>query len=396
MKNLITEQRDGRSRRSGLIWHRATVAWCCWVVWGGLELARAAVLPLPVSFTYTSNGPLIGEEEGGGRHGFGFPDPKVFRDGEDFYITGTSLRFYRTRSFQKNDLTRYDLKLDFGSEASRVQKIWSASLYRHTDGTYHLYATLNYGEFETSVGHFVPQSGEVWRKQSPIKRWRLARVLVPNAYDATAFRDGDGTLYLIYDGSRKPKDGRHFMAWRMRDPGTMDTGFQPRAFFSSGAFRSENLDRPGGGRLVEAATISRIQGKYVMLYSVGDFNAANYKLGVAFSDTLIPTEGKTYQRIFAPDPTNIWGSGRGKEVLYLLQTQKPGWPNYWGRYLQAPGSGNLVERLGQLLLVFHARHPGEINVNSFPRCTWTMPVQVNIVSGVPPEQWIRIPVPAVK
>ncbi len=331
--------------------------------------------------------PFIGESLGVGRHGF--PDPRVFRDGQDFYITGTSYRyFFQTSSFQQNDLKRYDFELDFGGEKGRVKKIWSLFFYRHSDGSYHAYATLNYGKFNTSVAHFVPQPGNVWSNHSPVTRWKLNRVLVHDAYDAIAIRNEDGLLYLVYDGSPKPNDNRHIMAWRMLDPETLDQSFKPRAILSPEGFRSEDRNGRDGGQLVEAATISRIQGKYVMFYSVGDFAAGNYKLGVAFSDTLIPADGQKYQKLFAPDPQNIWGSNRRKEILYLLQSQKAAWPNYYATHLHAPGSGNFVEIDEKHLLVFHARPLG---LMMRPRCTWTTPIQINIQPNIPPEQWIRIP-----
>jgi len=336
------------------------------------------------TFHFVPTVPLIGGDR------YGFPDPRVMSDGLDFYITGTGEQCYHARTFQKNTLLHYHLDFDFKAEAKRVQMIWSLSLYRHTDGSYHAYATLNYGGFNTSIGHFVPQPGTHWSGQTPITRWRLDRVLVPNAYDPIAVREVDGTPYLIYAGTPpKMKGNRHIMAWRMNDPGTLDPSFEPRAILSPEKYRSEDRGGLHGGQLVEAPTISRIQGKYVMLYSVGNFEAGNYKLGVGFSDTLIPPEGQTYQKLFAPDPQNIWGSNRKKEILYLLQSEKPMWPNYSGAHLQAPGSGNLVQADGKYFLVFHARRPGPIAQR--PRCTWVMPVQVNIQPNIPPEQWIRIP-----
>lgn len=334
----------------------------------------------------------------------GLPDPFLFRDGEDWFIFGTGRRCARTRLFTPEEVQLYDLELDLGQEAARgAYQVWSLRVYRHTDGAYHAYGTLHYGWFRTAVAHFVPQPDQVWAPGRPITRWRLDRVLVGDleaghyAYDSNVVRDEDGTLYLIYNAGYPVPDlagDVHILAWRMRDPATPDPEFVPRPILSPEGFRSEDRN-PGHKQLVEGTHLQRLQGKCVLLYSVGDFDDSNYKLGVAFSDTLIPPPGETYRKVTVPDPGKVWGSeGREDEVLYLLQTQVPEWPHYCGHLVNGPGIGSIVALPdGQTALVFHARRPGVRHLGGQGRYVWRLPVRVAIADGAPLSTWIEPLIP---
>lgn len=78
-------------------------------------------------------------------------------------------------------------------------------------------------------------------------------------------------------------------------------------------YRSEDL--PWDLRLTEGSFLERIQGKYVLIYSVGLCGDRSYKTGAAFSDTLIPPEDAWYKKVLITDPNNVWGNSAigGKE-----------------------------------------------------------------------------------
>lgn len=349
--------------------------------------------------------PFIGESLDPPGTRAGFPDPKVYpRDGW-YYITGTGTRLARTRGLAPDDLELFDLNLDFGPEAERgARQVWGFSLYWHTDGTVHAYATIHYGDFRTVIGHFLPAEGQQWTPDRPITSWRLDRVLIGDvtrgwiAYDQAVYRDEDGSLYLVYN-SGAPDEvlgvDIHVKVRRMLDPATLDPGFAPRTLLGPDGLRSEDRNYPGGIQIVESVVIQRLAGRYCLLYSVGDFDDANYKIGVAYSDSLLPPEGETYRKVLVPDPDDVWGNGRGgEEVLYLLQTQHTDWPNYAGEILNGPGIGSVVELpSGERTLVFHARMPGVTRLGGRGRYTWCLPVEVDIRDDRPMSEWIRVPLP---
>ena len=94
-------------------------------------------------------------------------------------------------------------------------------------------------------------------------------------------------------------------------------------------------------KLVETGNIAKIGGKYALAYSTGAYNEPTYKAGIAWSDSFLPRTGQTYRKVLRPDPENVWGSAGGLEVLYLLQSEKPNWPNDVSASVLAPGVPSL-------------------------------------------------------
>jgi len=323
----------------------------------------------------------------------GFPDPFVFEQDGYFYLFGTSRRCFRTRTFEQSDLTRYQLTLDTSLIPNTLDAFWAFRVYRHTDGAYHGYATLFFNGYDYIVlGHFVPTPGQQWDTQ-PILQWTLDGLIVQGTpdkpvYDSNVVRDDSGIVYLVYN--QELEDGNvHIMAWRMLDPRTTDPGFAPRAILSPEGYRSEDRN-PGYIQIVESTIIQKIQGKYVLLYSVGDYDLGNYKIGVAYSEVLVPPTGQRYQKVLIPDPSNVWGNlDKGSEIQYLLQTQISEWPNYVADCVNGPGIGNIVEVGSQYYLVFHAREPGITGLSGWGRYVWKVPLRINIAGNRPMNTWIE-------
>ncbi len=326
--------------------------------------------------------------------GDAMPDPFISRDASNWYITGTKRYLLQGKSLTRDALKQVGMRLDLGP---RARQMWSFSLYKHTDGSYHAYPSLNYGNWKTEVAHLVPADGEKWTDGHPITRWRLDKVMVGDskhgrgAYDGKVIRDIDGTLYIIYVQSEPGDRNSCIWAQRMLNPGTLDPSFAPRILIRPEGYPSEDRN-PGYIQLMEGANFTRIAGKWVMCYSVGDFALDNYKLAVAFSDTLIPPEGKYYRKVLTPDPKNLWGNPRpGKEDKYLLQSQKPDWPNYCRKLVAGPGVGSIVNVDGKYRLVFHGWMPETDNAKrkGAQRYMWMIPLEVNLSSKTPMDQWIR-------
>ena len=93
-------------------------------------------------------------------------------------------------------------------------------------------------------------------------------------------------------------------------------------------------------QLVESPGLFRHGGKFILFYSVGDFALNNYKLGAAYSDRLIPPDGKRYENSVRRDERKVWGEQPSPvEVVYVLQSQKRDWPNDCGGLVVGPGAG---------------------------------------------------------
>lgn len=330
------------------------------------------------------------------------PDPCVLRLGETWYIfgTGTKPYFLQGRSLTPGAMRRKELLLDYGAWPHKPAQIWGFTVYRDSDGTFHSYGTLHLGDYRTIVGHFLPQPGESWGKDRPIARWRLNKILLGdvatrdwNVLESKIVRDGDGRLYLVYC-ARAGGNRNVIRAQRMKDPATIDRRFEARTLLRPDGYRSEDRNEPGGLQLVEAANITCINGMYVLLYSVGDYARSNYKLGVAYSPVLIPPRGQFYEKVLTEDRKRLWGNlGRNREVVYLLQSEVPDWPNYCGRHVVGPGVGNVVKIGEALWLVFHGYKPEDKRRNPDNRYVWKLPLRVKIARDVPMLDWLRVVLP---
>lgn len=338
---------------------------------------------------------LIGPDECPGAAGFA--DPYVFQEDGEWFITSTytaGLPMYMicTKDFESTE--RYTMNLDLNESYLRsyfsdpglvAYHVWGFVPYKHTDDSWHAYSTIHIGSYQTFVCHFSPGGSSVW----PVTDWLLDKVMVGSpsniAYESKVYSDASG-LYLIYDDMLG--DGNnHIMAQKLLDPDDVDTSFTARAILSPEGLRSEDRNPPGGMQIVEGPNISHVVtpngSKYVMFYAVGDFALENYKLGVAYSDVLIPSPGQQYEKPKVYDSYNYWLNSPPKdEVVYTLQTQVPEWFNYAGGLFKGPGLGNLVEYLGNYYAVFHAHDVGV----STGRWVWTCPVTIDFTASM--ESWL--------
>jgi hypothetical protein len=346
---------------------------------------------------------LIGPEDCPGAPGFA--DPYIFNEDGKWFITSTysarqPMYMFSTADF--GSLKRYALNLDLNESYLRkyfntprlvARDVWGFVPYKHQGGSWHAYASIHVGGYKTFVCHFTPQSGESW----PVTDWRLDKVMVGSpsnsAYESKVYSDASG-LYLIYVAS--PGDGNnHIMAQRLLDPETIDNSFKARAILSPQGLRSEDRNRPGSMQILEGPNISHVvtpnESKYVIFYSVGDFARNNYKLGVAYSDVLIPSEGMQYQKPKVDDKSNVWLNHSPKnEVVYTLQTQVAGWFNYAGTLLKGPGLGNLVEYKDNYYVVFHAHNTGQAR----GRWIWMCPVTIDFTKSM--HSWLVPQLPKTK
>lgn len=326
-----------------------------------------------------------------------FPDPHVTRDDDYFYITSTWPRMIRTRTFAPDDIKVYTLDLDFGDQTRKVEGCWAMRLYRHTDGSWHAYASVHYLGYRTLITHFSPAPGEVWTNEKPITRWKLDKVILGDlklgvyAYDSLVTRDDAGTLWLFY-ASGSPNEvlgvDIHVKARRMLDPLTLDPASSAQTILSPEGLRSENRNE-NFIQILEGPLLARLGDYWGLSYSCGDFAASNYKTTFAFSRSLIPPAGQHFEKVVVPDSNHLWkNDGLTTEVLYTLQSENESWPNYVGNSVQGPGHANLVEVQGKHYLIFHGRNPTRTGRTWDPRCLWRVPVRVNVAPNVPRDQWI--------
>ncbi|MGI4757903.1 MAG: hypothetical protein ACRYGF_13765 [Janthinobacterium lividum] len=187
-------------------------------------------------------------------------------------------------------------------------------------------------------------------------------------YDGKYFEDG-GNLYLLFSKALQASPLHDGVVAQLMDspkaPASSETVtlIEPEND-SFGGYNSEyffpSVSSPF--KLVETGNVTKVDGKYAIAYSTGDFQNGNYKAAVAWSDTFLPKAGTTYKKVLLPDPTGVWGGPSGRpEVLYLLQAQKNAWPNDVFDQVQSPGVPAIVQDPGGTWYLFFAGYdPGEV------------------------------------
>lgn len=188
-------------------------------------------------------------------------------------------------------------------------------------------------------------------------------------YDGRYFEDG-GQLYLVYVKSLSTSPQRFgLVAQAMASPTTLDST-APVLLLQPNPDNNDSLNSEGYSnltdsfKLVEAGNITKINGKYVLVYSAGSYDQNTYKAAVAYSDTFLPAAGTTYRKVTMPDPNGVWGN-TNDEVVYLLQSQKQNWTGYVASQVVAPGVDTVapVGPNGSWVLVFAGYAPGDTGLS---------------------------------
>jgi hypothetical protein len=284
------------------------------------------------------------------------------------------------------------------------------NVYQADDGEWQMAVTLYLHKVSdtkvhwTVIAHAHPQDAG---SATPPTAWIVDTILVGSIatsdyanYDGKYFED-DGKLYLIYSKRLISKPVAHdgIVAQLMTAPAAVDAT-DPVVLLApsteDGGFNSEyfhTVPAPGDSfKLIETGNITKIADKYVMAYSAGDYQQRDYKTGLAFSDTFLPAPGHSYRRILQEDVNGVWGNPGHNEVVYLLQSQKPGWNNYVGSQVIAPGVPSIVhEAGGRYLLYFDGFLPTDapcapkspknpLNIDPKHRRPFFLPLRVRVPS----------------
>jgi hypothetical protein len=297
-----------------------------------------------------------------------FADPRSLSINGHIFVSGTDyarlLRFDGdlTNASRTEFTTTVDFTLDgvnYGTE------VWAWTPFHHRDGSWHAYYTYVHSP-TCMIMHARPDPPtQRWTVSQPILKWKTVSKLlsVQGAcyYDNRIQVDDNGKLYLVTNHPSGPgvQGDVSILALSMDGPGQMAPDWASTASVllrpDLPKLKSERRDPGSSLSIVENTQIQRIHDTYVLFYSVGDYTLANYKIGLAFSKSLLGT----YTKIYKSDTANVWNNTTPTlEVQYLMQSSVPTWPNYMHRFLSGPGIASLVNTTtnGPALL-FHARHP---------------------------------------
>ena len=266
------------------------------------------------------------------------------------------------------------LRSAIAAAGANITNFQNVDLFQENDGDWHAAVTIGvhtpgHPKHWTVVAHAHPTEPAA-PGLTPLA-WSADTLLagsftdpVEGNYDAKYLED-EGRLYLLYVANAVPPPAlRNTIVIQ-----TMQSPTKPAASAAVtlltpgdryGPLQSEFYAQTPA-KLVEAPYISRFGGKYALIYSTGAYLTSGYKAAVAWSDTLLPAAGAHYRKVLQPDPLAIWGTSSRPEVRYLVQSQKPRWPNFTGAQVIGPGVAAAVQGPeGAWRMFFNGFAPGDM------------------------------------
>lgn len=238
-----------------------------------------------------------------------FADPSIFMDDDStFYIYATTDGYdegkftngpfgaWKSKDFKNWEFFNFDYPNSFPYVSD---KHWAPSVTKGADGRYYMYFVKD------GYDCFVVSS------DSPVGPWKEengGKVVAKEMFDAEAFKDEDGTCYLIYQGPKK--DGKYSIWLGQLKPNMIEFEGEPKMIY-------QNFD------LFEGPGMFKRDGKYYLLYSAGGLGGS-YHVNAAYGGTSIwgpyqphNVKGQKYDPIIKPIPAKNMISTGHNSVLKI-------------------------------------------------------------------------------
>lgn len=238
-----------------------------------------------------------------------FADPSIFMDDDStFYIYSTTdgydtgkftngpLGVWKSTDFKNWEFFNFDYPNNFPYVSDRH---WAPSVTKGANGKYYMYFVKD------GYDCFVVSS------KSPTGPWNEengGKPVYEDMFDAEAFKDDDGSVYLIYQGPKK--DGKYSIWLGKLKPNMIEFETEPRMIY-------QNFD------LFEGPGMFKRDGKYYLLYSNGGLSGT-YHVNAAYGDESIwgpyephNTKGGEYNPVINPIPEQNMISTGHNSVLKI-------------------------------------------------------------------------------
>ena len=247
-------------------------------------------------------------------------------------------------------ITGGSLQSMIAAAGGQITNIQNVDLFQNDRGEWHAAVTIGirtmaHPKHWTVVAHAHPV-GPV-SPDTPPNDWAADTLLAGSLTEASngnydgKYYEEEGRLYLLYvRGIAPPPALRNEIVLQPMQT-EAEIASLPASVLLTPGDRDGELNSEWyantQAKLVEAPYLSRVAGKYLLVYSTGAYLTEGYKTGVAWSDSLMPVGNGRYRKVLLRDAGNVWGPRGRLEVRYLLQSQKPQWPNFVGKQVVGPG-----------------------------------------------------------
>ena len=213
-----------------------------------------------------------------------FPDPFILRVGDDYYAYATNARGKNLPVIRSSDLLTWeeagekgDALPDLPPWAAVLQGLtWAPSVFPRDGGYVLYYVARNTATGQQCISHAVSESPDDPFVDDSEAPW-LCQTEQGGSIDPEPFVDDDGTAYLLWKN-----DGNccGLPVWLYAQRLSADG----RALLGEPA-RLITYDQPWEHPLVENPSMVRHEGRYILIYSAGNYADRYYAVGYAVCDS---------------------------------------------------------------------------------------------------------------
>jgi beta-xylosidase len=247
-----------------------------------------------------------------------FPDPDVLQVGDSYYAYATNTGQINIQTARSSDLVTWELLGDAlpTLPAWAMQNFgfaWAPDVSQRADGTFLMYVTARFpggnpggtqcigaATADDPAGPFTPVG------DAPL----VCPLDEGGAIDPATFVDDDGTHYLLWKNDGNSRGAKTWIYIQpISEDGLILQGEPTRLIVN---------DQPWEGRVIEAPTLWKQDGRYYLFYSANAYDQPRYAIGYAVADSPLGPYQKAEKPLLASimRPGGIVGPG-GQDVIVV-------------------------------------------------------------------------------
>lgn len=242
-----------------------------------------------------------------------FPDPDILKVGDTYYAYATNAGSYNIQMAQSTDLVNWQLLGDPLPQLpawARKGFTWAPEVTTSADGnTYIMYFTARDDASDKQcIGAATSDKPEGPFEGAGDKAF-ICQADIGGSIDASSFVDDDGKRYVLWKNDGNCCNALvHLYLQEVSDDGLTLEG-QPAQLITN--------DQWWEGRLVEAPTLWKHEGKYHLFYSANHYAGADYTTGYAVADAATGPYTKQEKPFMATDFENGATIGPGGQDIVI-------------------------------------------------------------------------------
>ena len=263
--------------------------------------------PIPTPGPGEFVNPVIGQD---------FPDPDALKVGDTYYVYATNSAGKNIQEAKSSDLVRWQMLDDAlpqlpGWARATFGLTWAPEVTTYDDNkTFMMYfVSRDRASDKQCIGAATSDNPE-----GPFKpvgdKALICQVDQGGSIDPSSFMDDDGTRYVLWKNDGNCCGFDTYLYIQKVAPDGLTLEGEPTKLIKE--------DKAWEGRLIEAPTLWKQNGKYYLFYSANDYASANYAIGYAVADNVLGPYTKPQNKpLFATDFKNGAAIGPGGQDIVL-------------------------------------------------------------------------------